>query len=384
MIRMLTAHTDEIDDPRAACAEVLERLRAAELPENATGILTCHIDYVKNGTVAAICGQLPFDVIGGNTMIGDTPEGGGEFGLSIAVLAGDGVSFSSGVSAPLSHEQEGPIEALYEKVAAGLCGEPVFAVCFAPMLLHVSGDTAVDILGLVSGNLPIFGMIAADYTDDLREPLTIYNGEAYADRLALLLLSGDIRPDFFSAAIPPEKILKQKAIITNSSGNILKEVNNLPAVKYLESLGLAKKGVVEGAHAIPIMLDFEDGSSPIARTIFKSTPEGHVVCGGSMPIGATLGIASIDFDDVVQTASSLMQACLDTGSGCGALVFSCIGRNLALELENMAEVACVRETLMGKIPYLFSYSAGEICPLVAGGACVNRFHNDSIVACVLR
>jgi hypothetical protein len=199
----------------------------------------------------------------------------------------------------------------------------------------------------------------------------------------MILISGDIKPSFSVASMVETKIMRQKAIITKSRDNILMEVNNMSVIDYMRSIGLASSGRIEGLNTIPFTIDFNDGGKPVVRAIFSMTPEGYAVCGGSMPINTTLGIGSIDHDDVISTTKeSMKKLSLETKNN-GLFIFSCVSRNMALGFDISAEMNTVQNIIGDKAPYFMSYSGGEICPIYTGaGKLINRFHNDTIITCL--
>jgi hypothetical protein len=255
---------------------------------------------------------------------------------------------------------------------------------FAPLLFDLAGDYIVEALDSLSGGVPIFGTLAVDHTIDYSTAATIYDGKSDRNKLSLVLMYGEINPVFSIASVSEDKILGQKAIITESEGNILKGVNGMSVMKYLQSIGLAPNGKVEGLNAIPFIIDFNDGTRTVTRAIFAITPEGYAVCGGVMPLNATLEIGYIDHDDVISTTKKTINKILEQKNRDGLLIFSCLVRNLVLGFDVFAEMEEVEKTINGKIPYFISYSGGEICPVYnEEGKFVNRFHNDTIITCLL-
>jgi hypothetical protein len=108
-----------------------------------------------------------------------------------------------------------------------------------------------------------------------------------------------------------------------------------------------------------------------------------VVCGGVMPVGATLSIGSIDFADVMNTTSGILNSALEAGERSGFVMFSCLTRNLALGMDSEAEMRKAHAIIGEAAPYQFTYSGGEVCPVYGpDGRLVNRFHNATFVACV--
>lgn len=383
MIHTITAYTMEIDDIDLAVSEIRDQLNLdANLLKNSVGLLTCYAEFIDSGVVQALTDALPFDIVGTTTLGNGTNGAHGHMMLSLTVLTSDDISFSAAMTESLNAEQEAPLRAAYEQAAAKLPGKPSLILTYMALLYHVGGDYTIELLDKVSGGVPCFGTVTVDHTNDYHQAQTLYNGKATMDSMAFVLLSGDVDPIFFLASISEEKIVKQKAIITKSSSNVLMEVNNIPILKHLETLGISKDGKIDGANSIPFIVDFNDSSQPVARAIYALTDEGYAVCGGVMPIDSTLSVGSIDYEDVIRTTADLIERAKATGKRQGFLLFSCLSRNLALGVDTEAEMELVEEKL-DYCPYQFTYSGGEICPSYdADGKIVNRFHNDTVVGCI--
>lgn len=385
MIKTLTAHTSEIDNAEAAVAEILGQLDIENnLMENSVGIISCHSEFIDAGIVDNLCKKLPFDVVGATTL-GTAVHGGiAQILLTVTVITSDTLSFAAASTKPLRPDTYKDVLAdAYNEAAKKLPGKPSLILTFAPLLFDIAGDYLVEAFDAITGGIPIFGTLAVDHTVDYSTAGTFYRGKANKDTLSMILIYGDIDPVFSIASVSDEKILGQKAIITESDGNILKGVNGMSVLKYLQSIGLAPNGKVEGLNAIPFIIDYNDGTKPVTRAIFAITPEGHAVCGGVMPVNATLGIGYIDHDDVLSTTKNSIDKILEQNKNNGLLVFSCIVRNLVLGFDVLAEMEEVDKNIHEKIPFFMAYSGGEICPVYdEKGSPVNRFHNDTIISCL--
>jgi hypothetical protein len=383
MIKTLIAQTMEADDPDRAVSEILEQLSIGQnLRDNSVGILTCYLDFIENGIVKAICERLPFDVVGIDTMSSATSRKGGPITLSLAVLTSDDVFFSTGISASLEHEHKDSLRELYERASAKHRDKPSLILSFAPVPQYsTAGDYLVEALGAASGGVPIFGMMASDFTTAFRSPLVIFNGEAYKDSMAVILLSGNVKPEFACMAVPENNTLKRKAVVTSSDGNILKEINGSPAIDYIQSIGLVKDNKLVTTQTVSLIVYYDDETEPVARSIFDLTSEGYLILGGVAPEGSVIGIGTLSPSDVVDMLSKMIDS---LGVFDFLLVASCISRNFILGWDNMAEIDLIQSRLGEGSPFLFVYVAGEICPTVAAdGTFINRFHNLTLVSCAL-
>jgi hypothetical protein len=224
---------------------------------------------------------------------------------------------------------------------------------------------------------------------DYHESQTILNGQAFRDRFVFVLVYGDSKPSFVVGGIPENKVFREKGVVTASQGNQLQEVNGVSVADYLTGLGLSKneEGLIEGINSFPFILDYNDGSQPIIRVMFAITPEGYAVCGGKMPVGASLTVGSIKLEDVLKTTGKTLELALaigeSNGNKHGMLIFSCVGRFFAQGFDTAAEMRKVGEVLGNQIPFHFAYSGTELCPVYGNGKAVyNRSHNDTIIICV--
>jgi hypothetical protein len=280
----------------------------------------------------------------------------------------------------MRRDYEEPLSEVYGKTSERLSGKPKMILAFAPFVLRGCVDYFVKYLDLLSGDVPLFGGMPSDFTTEFRKPLVIYNGEVYSDSLAIVLVSGNVNPKFTLSVISPHRTIKQRAIVTASEGNILKKVNDELAVNFIRSLGLLKDNNAMELRATPFVLHFNDGAPPALRVIGGVTPEGYLFLGGTAPVGCAITVGAIEYDDVMETATSVAA---DVGRNPGdfLLVISCMTRNFVMGLDNMDEINHFRATLGGEVPFLFMYTAGELCPVEAKGTSINRYHNLTLVTC---
>ncbi len=380
MIKLLTAYTLEADDADFAISEILQQL---DLAQNAlahsAGFLFCHPDFIETGVAQRIGEALPFEVVGGTSIATVTKGLSDLVGLSLSVLTSDTVSFQA-----VHTTQRGPqaMEALYQEGQKGQANPPSMIFPFVPLGMAADMEVALEVMDRLSGGVPIFGSLTVDHTPDFSRVFSLHNGEAFQDGLVFLFAFGDLTPEFYVAEISPSRIQKQRAIITDSDGHILKKVNDMLLIDYLESIGLQRGQAEQGIAAIPFVIDLGDGTKPVARAFHSITEEGFVLVGGHMPIGATLAIGSLEYADVMRMAQETMDFILSGPPQQSALMFPCASHFFVLGSKASEEVALFHQRMDDACAYQVCYSGGEICPVYdQKGKLHNRFHSFTCVAC---
>jgi hypothetical protein len=388
MLKMRNACTSEIDDADSAVAEILEQLDVEKnLLKNSVGILGCNIEYLELGTVRELCKRLPFDVIGCTTL-GSSVHGryGAEL-LSLSVLTSDDVTFSAAYTDPLVSgdiaEVRKSIESAYGRARAKLSGDPSLILGAFPIVTEVGGSALLKELDKLCGGAPIFGALANDQLLRFDSSFTIWNGESHPLSIVMVLVQGNVNPKFHVTAFPEKNIQKRKAIITESDDCLLKKVNDMPFVKYLETLGLNERDTVATMGAVPLLVDYGSGTKPVAIGIYKITPEGYALCGGEAPVGAGLSIGLIDYEGIMETAESSVNNAKNQDEVNGVLMFPCMSRAQMISPNSMDEMKKVIDVLGTEVPYMLCYGGGEICPIYGeDGKTYNHFHNYTFTACV--
>jgi len=382
MIKSLTATTREIDDPQAAVTEILAMLAPEKnLLQNSVGIISCFSEFEDTGALKAICDALPFPCVGTTTCLCSARNEIDEVLFAMIVLTSNDCEFKP-LMIPITEQYEQVIHASINDMLEQTAEKPALFLSYFPLMNTVSGDMILSAIDNATGGIPLFGMTTVDHTADYSSAKTICNGDGYSETAVLCAVFGSPKVEFGIASIDDSNIRKQKAIITESNGNTLIGVNGKLAIEYLEEIGYTREEVCSGLGVVPLVIDYMDGTKSVVRAVFTHTPEGHVVCGGEMPVNATLGLAKhMEKSDVLKTTGVTLRTLAEKGSA--ILSYSCIARYLVLGMDNTAEAETLIETADGA-NYVFSYSGGEICPLPdANGKLKNIFHNYTIVFCRL-
>lgn len=382
MIQMMTAYTEEVDEVDDALAEIFGQIDMGALRKNSVGLITCHFDFTDSGLITALCGRLPFDVIGMTTMASANRHGSGMYALSLTVLTSDEVFFETAATAPLAGGGcHGEIAAAYSRAREKLPGPPVMALGFFPYVNTVSGAAMVNSLDSVSGGVPIWGSLATNITVDFEKCRAFHNGGREPNILALLLIHGPVEPDFFLVSIPRQKIRDNRGIITSASGCVIQKINGMPALAYFEKMGVTIK---EASIVTPLMVYYEGAVEPVALGAYMVNDDGSLVCGGETPPGTTIAVGEITPEGIISTAEECIGRALGSGKKNGALLLPCVTRYLTLAPNQNSEMERVAEMIGDSMPYMLGYSGGEVCPVRdESGTWRNRFHNYTFSACVL-
>jgi hypothetical protein len=382
MIKMTNAYTTEIDEVDEAVEELLGQIDLGSLGKNTVGILACYYEFIENGIVRELSKRLPFDIIGTTSMASCSNGNYNVYRLQLTVLTSDDVSFAAVVSEPLSGaNHEAPLTNAFKAARGKIPGPPAFIISFFPLILDLSSADLLKSFDTISGGVPIWGSVACSTDMNFSNCYTMMNGEAGQHSVVMILVSGPVEPEFIVTALPERNIDNRRAVITKSTGCLLKEANNMSLRDYFSSIGLQ---IREGPNAtqVPLVVDYGDGSKPVALGIYGINADGSALIGGEVPEGASFSIGEIDYEGIMETARQSLEHALGTGKKEGLLMMPCITRYLMLAPKSEDELKLTVELLGNALPYALIYSGGEICPIRdRDGKLHNRHHNFTFSVC---
>jgi hypothetical protein len=383
MIKSYSAITSEIDDMELAVSEIIAQLDPEKnCLESTVAIVTCYHEFATSGLVAELYKKLNFPIIGTTTTVTSTNRGFGQLHFSILMITSDDVVFTAACSPSLESGLDEPFSQIYQPALAGHAENPKLIVSAAPLMLSYAGDNFVDVLNRVSGGVPNFGTLAIDNSADYLDSYVMFNDKVGRDFYGIIAASGNIRPKFLYASFSPEYIMAQTSTITEAEGNLLKQVDGLPIINYMEKIGLAKNGKVKDVlHSVPFILDYDGDGVPVSRVLLSWSEDGYGICGGLMPEGTSFSLGIWDKADVIRTTVRAIESILANENVSTLMLHSCLARSYALGTEILSETEIINETVKEDVPYIFGYSGGEICP-VHDTENANSFHNNTIIACV--
>ena len=393
MIKSYAVTITEIDDEGEAARQVAEKVASFPLMKNTMGIAFAHPEFVSSGVYARVAAALPFPLVG-TTAISHCAGGAvGTYMLSVLVLTSDDCSFSCGMSGVLPKTggvKESELAcACYEAAAGKLPDKPAMAFIYAPFYDKPYVGACLNALSRLTGGLPLFGAVA---NDDQSASLTetgarvLFGGEAFDDRLAIAVVSGPVEPKFHIISATDESmIMPRVGVITAISECRITEINNMNALEFFRSVGFPVDDPSNNSGLLSsiFILHINEGNDCVSVSrIPHGVAGGGILCGGDIVEGAVLSVAFNTQEMVLETAEQAAEIIKKGNGGGTAIIHTCLGRRYGLLSDPMAELELLRGAL-GNFNCVAAYANGEICPTgVAGGKADNRFHNQTLVACV--
>lgn len=384
MIKMYTARTSEIDEINEAIKEIKSQIDFTTLKKNSAGLIFCHIDFIDSGLVAALCEELPFNIIGMTSMAGADEHGYSLFDLTLTVLTSEEVIFEVGMTNSINPDNyEAEIDKLYHSIRSKVENDPAMIFTFMPYIRDVAGYQVVAAMDRSCNGIPMWGSITNNIDFNYETVQTICNGKCLPGGVAMMFVNGPIEPKFIISSIPERNIANNRAIITKSKGAILYEVNDMPILEYLAKIGLVI--TKENITTTPMMVYYGDSKEPVALGFYTLYEDGSVLAGGEMPVGTSFAVGSIDAEGILESAENGIKQILNYKNRQATLLLPCVTRYIMLAPDQECELRLIREKLATSgSPYMMGYSGGEICPMFGpDGKLHNRFHNYTFCACIL-
>lgn len=386
MVHMLNAFTEELDDAGDAVAGLLSQLDLAHRQKsNTIGLFYCPEDFWDEGIVQALQKALPFETVGVTTPASACEYGDARMALTLSVLTSDEAKFDLSY-AEYSSEKD------VEERTRGMCADVLSKTPLADIKLLlalsayptlVTGDTVTEYIAANLPGVPVGGAQAFTHRPDSSGICSFVGGKRLEFGCAVVAVSGEVSVELRSVHSGINSMLKQNAIATKTVGSRIYGINGMQATKYLESQNFPLAALV----SMPFIITMDDGTK-VARSCFPAKPEDeYLSCTGGVPEEAAINFAVIKENDVIVTADDVLKWIVDgSKDGGAALIFSCAVRQLALGSKYLLEFDGFRQALNEHhIPFSAMYAGGEFCPVEnSSGAKVNRFHNCTLVAAILK
>ncbi|MBF4984664.1 FIST C-terminal domain-containing protein [Nonlabens mediterrranea] len=174
-------------------------------------------------------------------------------------------------------------------------------------------------------------------------------------------------------------------IVTKSKGNILYELDDMPALDlYKKYLGEKSKELPGAALLYPLNVKIESQNQSIVRSILNIEEDDNaMVLAGDIPENSKVQLMMTNVDQIANAAEKAARQADDVRSNTSqlALLVSCIGRKLVLDQRVEEEIEEVRNVLGDDVVISGFYSYGEIAPFHKEMKC--QLHNQTMTITLL-
>lgn len=397
-MRSATAISYELDDPVTAAKELTDQIKEKlSFGKNTVAILHGQPDMEIGELSEAINRELGCQVIGGTTAAGAmlTNDGFHELSVILHVMTDNDCLFSTAISGSMETDPQKEIQETYKKAYQNLkeqdsAAEPKLVICVTSIVQSYSSDNGLDDLSDASGGLPIFGYVAADDFEFCKQQVYL-NGEVGGDRLALLLIAGDINPIFQVENLMGKQTL-DKRLVTKAHDNIICEIDGKPAYEYIKDFPFIDddtKVLFNYQFFVEMKNAADNDGVPVSRALNTFDKEtGEVTCFANVPQDSYIGLRYCDGKDVANTSEAGLKEFMDKLNNTDeyeystVLIATCSLRNMFLADLKETEGNLVRELLPQNLTVSGLYAFGEIAPTsIREGRAVNRFHNATFTMC---
>ena len=397
MIKAVSICTQQIDDITLACRELKTQLNEKlTLMKSSVGIIQCSPEFIDAGIMKNLYSELGIPLAGGTTVASATNDAAGSLMFSVLVLTSDDAEFVVSHTSGFEKDCNDSVSRSFTEALARprqFPQEPLkLVLVFPPIIEAMAGDSYIEAVENICGKVPVFGTLTVDDSPDFfgENSASLCNGNSFEREMSYVLIFGNVTPRFSVTTVPEQiDFIRSGAVITKAHNNIAYEINDMRAIDYFESVGLAADGKIKaGAVMIPLLIKEPDAADniPFVRALIHTLPEdGSAVFRGKVIEGANFTVGSHLSTDVLASTSNTVTGITLQKNINAALIFSCIVRQLVVGTDSMRELATVKELLASEIPFMASYAGGEIAPtsVDSGNNAQNRFHNYSFIVCLL-
>ncbi|UAB84445.1 FIST C-terminal domain-containing protein [Zunongwangia sp. SCSIO 43204] len=169
-------------------------------------------------------------------------------------------------------------------------------------------------------------------------------------------------------------------IITKSKGNVLIELDDLPALDlYSKYLGDKAQELPQAALLYPLNVTEDGKSYSLVRTILNIDVQNKsMILAGDVPEGAHAQLMMATVDGIALGAATAASKAIERHSKLPelAVLVSCIGRRIIMDQRVEEEIEEVSEILGKQAKIAGFYSYGEIAPYATSMEC--NLHNQTM------
>jgi len=380
----------EVDEIEAALEELESQSADMKLQKNTIGIVNVNPEFLHSGAYVAVAAEISFPIVGITTYSQSANGQTGTFLMSILVLTSDDCEFAYGYSDVIP--KEGDVsectQECYKRVSQQLSGKVKLALLYSPYLTYPCASNHLKAISAIDADVPIYGSYgASDVMKMATDTRAVCGTSDFQDRFVIVLIAGNISPKFYIGSVADcPALIPNVGEVTSSEDNRVKQIDNIKASQVFEKIGF-DGGILEdigSANSVFIINEKDESGNlvPVAARNLVSMEDDVAVFGGHIPQSAYLSVAITTKDVIMTTARYTTAKIREENKGKTALIYTCLGRVLALLDQPTVEFDIISENLTSSgINYVAASSGGEICPTPGITVCNNE-HNQTLVACV--
>ncbi|MCM8782840.1 MAG: FIST C-terminal domain-containing protein [Candidatus Omnitrophica bacterium] len=357
------------------------------------GFLFSSPEFASSNLLKTLCIYLPQTPIVGATTLGVLSRSQiHRHSLAICLISSDNLKISTAVVKDISKKDAFLAgQDLGAKLLEDFKGQKRdFVMLFCDGLLKEGSRLIHGLQEKLGTSFPIAGASASDNLK-FKQTYIYYNDELLNDAAVGVLFGGKIV--FNLSSRHGWRPLGKARTVTQSEGNILKEIDNQPAINlyqdyFAKDITLLKRDLKYISTLYPIGIYLEGEEEYLLRNIHSIEEDGSLVCQGDVPPKSTVRLM-IGTKDSCLSAS--LQATEELVKGFNiptvikknmdiVLIFDSASRYALLRRAAEEELKIVQNTVSKDVPILGLYTYGEQAPLKAlSYQGRSHFHNQSIV-----
>ncbi len=306
------------------------------------------------------------------------------FGVCAMAISSDELRFDNVYAKEISREPDRAGNRLAAEVKPLLTADSIACFLFIDGLVFDFDPfrTAFEKALQREEPLPLFGGLAADNWA-ARKTWQYHDDEVFSEGISCVLMSGcgDIAWGISHGCVP----IGTKHTITRSKGNIIYEIDGIPALDALKEYAEEEWNSQWNKMSLNLCLGFktpeqikeEYGEFIVRYMVGKDDREGYVTIQSDVREGTELWMVRRDKElihDGLQAISHQIKERTGGRKPKFVLQFECMGRGKVVfrEQEKIELIRSIQEDIGKDIPWIGFYTYGEIGP-VSGYNCIHNF-----------
>jgi len=376
-----------------ACQDAIEQL-GDKNPDLL--ILFSSVKYDQEKMLSGVRSVAPNALLIGSSTSGEIITSGPvkERSISIMAIKSPEVKYFTGVGENISAGAREAGKVAAEKVKAQAGSDLKAFVMIPDVLVGNGADIVRGVLDSLGAHFPVVGGASGD-DFAFKKTFQYVNDNIYSGSVVGLGLTGNFKMGIGvkHGWIPVGEPMK----ITKSSGAVIYEINNAPAIKiYEDYFGkeeakiLHTEPLAKLAITYPLGMKVAGSDELLIRDPMTVDEHGSITCAAEMPEGSEVRLMVGSKEEAVRVAKIAAEDAVAQLGGSkpkAVIIFNCIARNKLFGDRSGEEITAIQEAVGKEVPLIGFYTFGEQAPL--GGEvrniekCNSAFHNETVVICVL-